>query len=68
MTTIKRSLAYKCGEALVFDYNNNYETRSESCNKVRFRVLYKDLQDLGCDWLIASAKGTKEVRDYGFKQ
>lgn len=65
--TITRSLAVRCGEALVTDYNNGYETRALSCNKLWFRSLYNDLRTLGCEWLIASAKGSQEIRDYGFK-
>ena len=66
-TTITKSLAAKCAQALVNEYNSNYENRALSCNKVWFRTLYNDLKSLGCSWLIASAKCTQEIRDYGFK-
>ena len=65
---IKKSLAVKCGEALINDYNRDYETRALSCNKIWFRTLYSDLKNLGCEWLIAAAKGTEEIRKYGFKR
>ena len=68
VTTITKSLAVKCGQALVSEYNNNYENRTLSCNKTWFRALYNDLKSLGCSWMIASAKGTQEIRDYGFEK
>lgn len=63
---ISKEMAHKCAEALVKDYNNGYESRAVSCNKIWFRDLYENLQRLGLAFLIASAKGSQEIRDYGF--
>ncbi len=65
---IDKSLAYKCGEALVSEYNDRYEISAFSVRVMWFRTLYSQLKQLGCEFLIASAKGDSKERELGFKE
>lgn len=64
--SITKDFARKCADTLVKTYNDGYDTRDYVCNAVQFRQLYLDLQSLDFGWLIASAKGDQDIRDYAF--
>ena len=66
MITISKEFAYQCANAMVYEYNDRYENLSIAGKYMSFKNLYFSLKSLECDFLIASAKGEKELRDLVF--
>ena len=66
MITITKEFAYQCANAMVYEHNDRFERLSAAGQYMSFKNLYFSLKALECDFLIASAKGEKEIRDLVF--
>lgn len=68
IVTITRRFAEKLAEALVDNYNTDYNDMSASQRYFAFRELYHDLKTLGFPSKIGNALGDMDMRNIAFAE